>query len=348
MHPKAARAFTRWMGCAPSVFRARAQLQRALPLLAKGQALVDVAQQAGFADQSHFSRIARTHSGLTRRGCARCCRREQVQSVQGLWAMLWRIVTLVSHGAAPCICATSCPCYCCCLPGWAAGQRLWRPSPQQAARDLAVFLDGIPELGPGYAVVIVDRDQQLLGYTRGLRNASSEAPLTMHTPMYIASQTKSYMGLLAQVLDQQGVLRLDSTLADHWPQLRLPDGVDPAAWTLADLLNHRVPLSADAITTLEAYIGSPDPALYPQLLQQFASKRADGFDYDNLGYNIYAAILQQHTRPLVAGLVAANPVHAVAAARNRNEYLQLRSDAAGLQPPVAGGRTGLAAAATQT
>ena len=60
-----ARAFARWMGCAPSVFRARAQLQRALPLLAKGQALADVAQQAGFADQSHFSRIARAHSGLT-------------------------------------------------------------------------------------------------------------------------------------------------------------------------------------------------------------------------------------------------------------------------------------------
>ncbi|HEX7992225.1 MAG TPA: serine hydrolase, partial [Stenotrophomonas sp.] len=155
-------------------------------------------------------------------------------------------------------------------------------SPEQAARKLATFLDGVPELGPGYAVVIVDRDQQLLGYTRGQRNAGTHAPLGMQTPMYIASQTKSYMGLLAQVLDQQGVLRLDSTLAEHWPQLRLPEGVDPAAWTLADLLNHRVPLSADAITTLEAYIGSPDPALYPQLLQQFASKRADGFDYDNL------------------------------------------------------------------
>ncbi|MGH8052606.1 MAG: serine hydrolase domain-containing protein [Stenotrophomonas sp.] len=168
-------------------------------------------------------------------------------------------------------------------------------TPEHAAQQLRTFLDGVPELGPGYAVVVVDRERQVLGYVHGTRNAASGAPLTMATPMYIASQTKSYMGLLAQLLDQQGVLPLDSTLADHWPQLQLPDGVDPAAWTLADLLNHRVPLSADAITTLEAYIGSPDPALYPQLLQRFASKRADGFDYDNLGYNIYAAILQQHT-----------------------------------------------------
>lgn len=60
-----ARAFARWLGCTPSVFRARAQLQRTLPLLASGQRLAEVAQLAGFADQSHFSRVAREHSGLT-------------------------------------------------------------------------------------------------------------------------------------------------------------------------------------------------------------------------------------------------------------------------------------------
>ena len=168
-------------------------------------------------------------------------------------------------------------------------------SAEQAAHHLRQFLDGIPGLGPGYAVVVVDRERQLLGYTRGQRNAASGAPLAMHTPMYIASQTKSYMGLLAHLLDRRGVLRLDSTLAEHWPQLRLPGGVDPAAWTLADLLNHRVPLSADAITVLEAYVQAPDPALYPQLLGTLASARPEGFDYDNLGYTIYAAILQQHT-----------------------------------------------------
>ncbi len=166
---------------------------------------------------------------------------------------------------------------------------------EQAARQLHTFLDGAPGLGPGYAVVVVDRERQVLGYVRGQRDAALGTPMTMQTPLYIASQTKSYMGLLAHLLDRRGVLRLDDTLADHWPQLELPAGVDPAAWTLADLLNHRVPLSADALTTLEAYIGSPDPALYPQLLGSFASARPPGFDYDNLGYTLYAAILHQHT-----------------------------------------------------
>lgn len=60
-----ARAFTRWVGCTPSAFRLRAQLQRALPLLADGQSLADAAFQAGFADQAHLSRAARQHCGLT-------------------------------------------------------------------------------------------------------------------------------------------------------------------------------------------------------------------------------------------------------------------------------------------
>ena len=59
-------------------------------------------------------------------------------------------------------------------------------SAEQAAHHLRQFLDGIPGLGPGYAVVVVDRERQLLGYTRGQRNAASGAPLAMHTPMYIA------------------------------------------------------------------------------------------------------------------------------------------------------------------
>lgn len=168
-------------------------------------------------------------------------------------------------------------------------------TPAEAAGKLRIFLDGIPDLGPGYAVVVVDRDEHLLDYVRGQRDATSGAPLTLDTPIYIASQTKSYLGLLAHRLDRRGVLRLDSTLAENWPDLALPDGVDPAAWTLADLLNHRVPISADVITVLEAYLQSPDPATYPRLLAQFATARPAGFDYDNLGYNLYAAILFRKT-----------------------------------------------------
>lgn len=168
-------------------------------------------------------------------------------------------------------------------------------TPAEAARRLEAFLDGIPALGPGFAVVVVDRDNVLLEYLRGQRNASTGAPLTGDTPMYIASQTKAYMGLLAHRLDRSGVLALEGTLADHWPGLGLPGGLDPADWTLADLLNHRVPIRAETVTWLEAYVRSPDSAAYPGLLASFGSRRDDGFLYDNIGYNLYAAILHHAT-----------------------------------------------------
>lgn len=168
-------------------------------------------------------------------------------------------------------------------------------SPEEAAQSLQRFLDGVPGLGPGYAVVVVDREGTVLEYVRGQRDAASGAPLTADTPMYIASQTKAYVGLLAQRLDRRGVLHLHDRLSAHWPDVHWPEGFDPAAWTLADLLNHRVPLSADAITLLEAYVQSPDAGQYPALLSRHARLRAPGFDYDNFGYNLYAATLARHT-----------------------------------------------------
>ena len=60
-----ARAFTRWVGCPPSIYRMRAQLQRAMASIAAGQSLALAAQQAGLADQAHLNRIARRYCGLT-------------------------------------------------------------------------------------------------------------------------------------------------------------------------------------------------------------------------------------------------------------------------------------------
>ncbi|MEM1091391.1 MAG: serine hydrolase domain-containing protein [Pseudomonadota bacterium] len=168
-------------------------------------------------------------------------------------------------------------------------------TPAEAAQKLDRFIDEIPGLGPGYAAVVVTADEVLLNKVSGVRRASSQAPLTVDTPIYIASQTKSYVGLLAAILDERGVLKLDSTLADHWPDLKLPGGADPAEYTLSDLLTHQVPLDNDFIVNIEAYVTRIEPADYPRLIQQYGSSREAGFKYDNLGYNIYSAILETRT-----------------------------------------------------
>ncbi|WP_375548264.1 serine hydrolase domain-containing protein [Oceanicaulis alexandrii] len=168
-------------------------------------------------------------------------------------------------------------------------------TPEAAAERMQDFLSGFEDLGPGYAVVAVTADDVLLREVWGERRASTGAPLTADTPIYIASQTKAFMGLLAAQLDAEGVLSLDTTLADHWPGVRFPEGVNPSDWTLRDLISHQVPVSADLIVILEAYVTRIDPADYPRLIEAVMTAREPGFDYDNLGYNLYGAILETVT-----------------------------------------------------
>lgn len=168
-------------------------------------------------------------------------------------------------------------------------------TPQEAADKLKQFIIEVPNLEPGYAIVAVTKDEVLLNHVTGIRNTETGLPMTSDTPIYIASQTKAYMGLLAAKLDKQGILKLDDSIAKHWPNIQLPDGVDANQWTLSDLLTHQFPVEADRITTLEAYVTEVDYNDYPALLAKYATKRDEGHKYTNLGYNIYGAILHKVT-----------------------------------------------------
>ena len=61
----ASRALLRSHGMGPQALRRELRFRHALALLDGGERLADVAQQAGFADQSHMTRTVRAHSGLT-------------------------------------------------------------------------------------------------------------------------------------------------------------------------------------------------------------------------------------------------------------------------------------------
>src|SRR5437868_14395074 len=78
----------------------------------------------------------------------------------------------------------------------------------------------------GYGVVIAAEGAPDYFLMRGVANALTKEPVTADTAFYIASQTKSYTGLLAAKLDREGVLPLDTTLGRALPRLRLPSASD--------------------------------------------------------------------------------------------------------------------------
>lgn len=168
-------------------------------------------------------------------------------------------------------------------------------TPEAAVERLDGVIDGLSGLGPGYSVVVVTADDALMRRVDGERRASTGAAMTADTPQYIASQTKAFMGLLAARLDAEGILDLDSVITDYWPDIEFPEGVDPSAYTLRQLITHQVPIQAERITGLEASIMPVTAGDYPRLIAQYGSSREPGYQYDNLGYNIYAAILETAT-----------------------------------------------------
>ncbi|MCF6441709.1 helix-turn-helix transcriptional regulator [Pseudoalteromonas luteoviolacea] len=61
------RSFHKHFGCAPSLYQQRCKVSRAMQLLSKNKMLVEVANDSGFSDQSHLTRLFKQEIGFTPR-----------------------------------------------------------------------------------------------------------------------------------------------------------------------------------------------------------------------------------------------------------------------------------------
>ena len=67
------RHFKRQVGLTPNGYLTLLRIEQAMGLLAQGHALVDVALETGFYDQSHFARYFRMQTGITPRSYQKNC-----------------------------------------------------------------------------------------------------------------------------------------------------------------------------------------------------------------------------------------------------------------------------------
>ncbi|HJR74873.1 MAG TPA: serine hydrolase domain-containing protein [Luteimonas sp.] len=154
----------------------------------------------------------------------------------------------------------------------------------------------VPGSTPAMAAVIVQGDAQPWIHARGrLRADRGGGEADADARFYIASQTKSFIGLLAATLDANGEFPLTTTLAQVWPELRLPAPADPCRISMADLLSHQEGLTTDTLNFVTAHIRDIPASEYPRLLASEVKPRAAGFRYANIGDLIYGAALEAKT-----------------------------------------------------
>ena len=152
----------------------------------------------------------------------------------------------------------------------------------------------VPGGTPAMAAVLVQGDAGWID-VRGRVRADRDGLADADTRFYIASQTKSFIGLLAAVLDARGEFPLSRTLAEVWPDLRLPPPADPRRISMADLLSHQEGLTTNTLNILAAHVRDVRASEYPSLLATEVTPRDAGFRYANIGDLVYGAALEAAT-----------------------------------------------------
>lgn len=167
------------------------------------------------------------------------------------------------------------------------------------ARDFGAFLDHAMarlEAVPALSVAVARSDRPIFVRAFGHADIQRNLPATADTRFYIASSTKSFVGLAFALLDARGDIDLDWTLAELAPDIAFAPGVRAGEVTLRHLLSHSHGLEGAAIEFRLAFSGEHDPETLWRLLGSL-SPNDDAplgtFNYGNVGYNVAALLVER-------------------------------------------------------
>ena len=147
---------------------------------------------------------------------------------------------------------------------------------------------------PGLVLAVVDQNGILFENAYGVRDVKTGEPVTLQTPFYIASSTKSFTALATALLAHKKMLKLDMPLASALPEVMLAPPLDANKITIRDLLTHQSRMENTAVVYRTAYTGEHTPDMLTKILN-LSTAGDEGFNYSNLGYVITSLILQNVT-----------------------------------------------------
>jgi CubicO group peptidase (beta-lactamase class C family) len=163
---------------------------------------------------------------------------------------------------------------------------------QQFAKKTDEFLTKITQMVkelPSISVVVVKDDRPVFMKSYGYADFANQVKAQTNTPYYIASSTKSFMGMAAAMLDHQGKVSLNASLAESMPYIKFDASVKADEVKLRDLLTHTSGIKNGYFSFRAAYSGNIDRKEMDWVLENKSGRRDEigKYRYTNLGYNIY-------------------------------------------------------------
>lgn len=152
---------------------------------------------------------------------------------------------------------------------------------------------------PGLGVAIVKDTQIIYMKGFGFADVEKKRPVTGSTQFYIASNTKSFTGLAAEILAERGTWDLDAPLSRYLPELKLKSPLNADSITIRSLLTHTHGIGNGGPVVMRlAFTGeyANDAELIRLLAEHPAAKSGRQFAYGNIGYNVAALAMDKLTR----------------------------------------------------
>lgn len=148
---------------------------------------------------------------------------------------------------------------------------------------------------PGLAITVIDEGKPILTKAYGYSDIENKQQATTSTAYYVASTTKSFVGLLSAILEEEGLFKLNDPITLYAPIKNFRDKSVFEGITINDLLSHTSGIRNNALTSQFSSIGQYtrddlNNILEFKTIPRGLSKR---FRYDNLGYNILDIILYE-------------------------------------------------------
>ncbi|MFQ3215156.1 MAG: CubicO group peptidase (beta-lactamase class C family) [Marivirga sp.] len=152
------------------------------------------------------------------------------------------------------------------------------------------------ELQGDFIFAVVDENG--LAYSYALNKAILEgeaSTLTNSSPIYIASHTKSFTGTLLKILEENGRLDLNKSLAAYLPALDFRDSIDANMINIKELLSHTHGTFSTILTWKTAFLGyqGGNEALINDFNNDFLHDPSHRFRYSNVGSIVAGMIVDE-------------------------------------------------------
>ena len=142
----------------------------------------------------------------------------------------------------------------------------------------------------GAAAIIVRGDSTAYLQTFGVRRAGTSDPVTPHTVFRLASVSKGFTGVLALLLEEEGVLSMQDPVLKYLPDLLLKDSASTADLKIYHLLNHTSGLVPHAYDNL-AEAGQEIREILPQLSTvDISAPPGELYGYQNVLFSLFDTI----------------------------------------------------------